>query len=139
MSASRHRSDPTRVVRVSHQALGWVLVACMLFTNLVGAWHGVAHASPAGVGVATSMANSPSVNAADASWLDALFAYHMRGQGHADCLSFDHLTQAHGLPGAAVNLPLLALAEAWRASLPALPRGAWAARSFDARAPPVLA
>lgn len=135
--------------RSSSLAWAWAVVVCLLLANLAGAWHGVAHAMPrtnaaghdtgAAFVQASRAAGLPSAKAVEASWLDALFAHHMKGQGHADCLGFDHVTQSHGMPVAQAHLPLLTRAESW--STPTSVRKALTRvlRQFNARAPPVLA
>lgn len=133
--------------RSGSPAWAWAMVVCLLLANVAGAWHGVAHAMPraavqdagAACALASRSAGQPGASAVEASWLDALFAHHMKGQGHADCLSFDHLTQSHGMPVALAHLPLLARAESWSTPTPVRKALARVLRPFNARAPPVLA
>lgn len=121
------------------------LTFSVLFAQAIGAWHSVAHAAPPGtINVAVSAPDVASVDAqlarsADKSWLDALFAHHLKGHGHADCLSLDHSTHAQGLPTVPTDIALLALLDSWQMPLLAPSALAHPLRAFNARAPPILA
>lgn len=149
MNATSRFSVRCHASRSGSLAWAWTLAVCLLLANMAGAWHGVAHAMPRGAGVAesavaglagplTSVAQ-PNLTGSESSWIDALFAHHMKGQGHADCLSFDHLAQSHGLPVAQPQLSLLARAESWSMPKPVRQAPVRTLRPFNARAPPVLA
>lgn len=120
------------------------LTFSVLFAQTIGAWHGVAHAvQPGTVNAAISTPDAASISAratrsSDNSWLDALFAHHLKGNGHADCLSLDHSTHAQGLPTVPTDIALLALLDSWQMPLLAPSALAHPLKAFNARAPPVL-
>lgn len=124
--------------------LCWVLTGLMVLSQAVGAWHSVAHADGLERLDRPEQFGQPGVVAAvarpvarhSATWLDALFAHHLKGHGRADCIGFDHSVHAHGLPMALAGLALPALPDAW--SPPGRPTAVLLARRrpFDARAPP---
>ncbi len=116
-----------------------MLAFSVLLAQTIGAWHGVAHATPPGMAGTTARAGGLADRAVDDGWLDALFAHHLKGKGRADCLSLDHSTHAQGLPTVPADIALLALLDSWQMPLLAPSALAHAPRAFNARAPPVLA
>jgi hypothetical protein len=113
----------------------WLLglaAAALVWVQLLGVLHGVAHAPGA---VALHGASVPSALAERADTLGGLFAGHDRDQ---HCQLFDQLAHADLASAATPDLPVAAFAAVLQAAEPASCQAA-RSRGFRARDPPVLA
>lgn len=117
--------------------LGWALAVLMVLSQAAGAWHSVAHADGLARPGEVVAAGARLAAGQPASWLDALFAHHLKGHGHADCVGFDHSVHAHGLPMALAGLALPLVLDAWQAAGRPVAPPLNLRRLFDARAPPL--
>ena len=126
----RFPSAPTRKVsRVAHVAM---LALLLLWAQMWGQWHGVAHPQGFALGVAAAHVHAHEGHAAGAE-----HAGFDHDAGDAECRLLDQLSHADSLP----CVPLLALPAGFSTALLAHNAGLavarWAAL-FQARAPPTF-
>lgn len=136
---SRNRSSTLRAPqRLAASGLAWLLVAAVLWIQMLGLAHRTLH-GVAGTGLhAVSVSPQESTAVSAGKPAQDLLGHLLAPQGHGqECQLYDHLGQPDGLLALPLALPAVLPALRWVASalaqLAAAPPAAYAAR-----APPAL-